>query len=73
MSEIELRVDNRYKDGNVVRKKGALRGNAKTMELKHLLVPLAALHAYNDALIKLSLNPPIVVSRELGKAIKENE
>lgn len=60
---IQLKVDNRYKDGNVVKKGAKLRGNAKTMKL--------------DRLEKLAitqpiwLNPPIIVSHELGEAIKK--
>jgi len=69
-SYISLKTDNRYKDGNVKLVKGKLRGNKRTMALEHLVVPLAAQYDSFLTHAKLSLNPPIVVSYELGEAIK---
>lgn len=57
---IEIKKDKRFKKGHVKRTSNELRGNPETMELKRLDMPY-------------SLNPPIVVSHELGEAIKESE
>ena len=59
---ITLRPDKRYKLGNVVKdKKGALRGHPKTIYMERY---------YADT-VMLQMNPPIVISSELGAAIKK--
>ncbi len=72
---IELKTDNRYKDGNVVKKNGKLRGNAKTMQMDYVQMPQIEANVqqaiYNDYL-RMTLFPPIVVSGALGDAIKES-
>lgn len=77
MNPITLKVDNRYKDGNVVYKNGMFRGNQETMRLHRPKVePLLKdlnhhVDMYNDHL-KLQLNPPIIVSRELATHLEGN-
>ncbi len=67
---IIIKKDNRYKDGNVKLVNGKLRGNKKTMAVERLVVPLATQYNYFLDHVSLSLNPPMVVSHELGEAIK---
>jgi hypothetical protein len=52
--------DKRFKKGNVKRIGKVLRGNPETVEMKPMTVPDGWMGA-----------PPIVVSEELGKKIKE--
>ena len=63
---IEIKQDNRFKDGNIKRTGNELRGNAKTIDMNRMEV-------VQRIRIGNQLNPPIVVSRELGAAIKRME
>lgn len=54
---IELKVDNRYKDGKIVKKKGKFVGNKKTMEIERVENP------YNP------LQPILRVGEPLAKII----
>ena len=36
---IEFKIDNRYRDGNIVKKKGKYVGNKKTMKIEHIQDP----------------------------------
>jgi len=77
ISHLEIKVDNRYKDGHIKQVGNKFRGNAKTMAIKTPEIKHAAglHHSYIDEYYKylaLGLNPPIVVSRELGELIKES-
>lgn len=56
---IEIKVDNRYKDGNVRAIGNRLKRNAVTMSIRPIDDPTN------------SLNPPLLVSGELAEAIKE--
>jgi hypothetical protein len=56
---IKIKVDRRFKNGNIKTTGNELRGNPETMELKRMDVP-------PGAPIEMQLNPPIIVSRELG-------
>ena len=74
MKTIRLKVNNRYKDGNVVFKDSTYRGNSKTMELHRPdVAPIAKelnanIDMYYNAL-KMQLNPPIIVGQALGDYI----
>lgn len=63
---IEIKPDKRFKSGNIKQTQGHIRGNPETVALRRLEVPAGA-----D--IGLQLNPPIVVSPELGRAIKADK
>lgn len=64
---IVIKSDKRFKPGNLKQTGGELRGNPKTMEMKPLDMP------HNTLGLPFDFNPPIVVSRELGAAIKKLE
>ena len=73
---ISIKVDRRFKEGNVRKdQNGVYRGNPTTLQLKRLEPVIAELggviHRHNE-LIKLQLNPPIVISKELAEAIEED-
>lgn len=72
MNIIEIKTDNRYKNGNVKLVKGKLRGNSKTMEMTRPQVEMLR-DTYEDyyRTLQFNLNPPIVVGHELGEAIKD--
>jgi len=57
--------DKRYKVGNIQKdKRGNLRGNPETVELKRMEVP-------NNAPLYMQLNPPLTISPELAKIIEK--
>lgn len=60
MKPIHIKPDKRYKPGNIKRQGNTLRGNPETMQMKRLEPPAG-----------MFVNPPIVVSRELGDKIRE--
>lgn len=60
-----IKADKRFKKGNIKRIGNKLRGNPETMELKRLELP------NNPFAVAHNLNPPIVISRELAKALTE--
>lgn len=59
MEPIIIAKDKRFRVGNVVRKGRELRGNPETVRIERMKAP----DGYD--------NHPFVVSRELGKKIKE--
>jgi hypothetical protein len=63
---IEIKPDKRFKPGNIKQTGSQLRGNPETVALRRLEVP-------PGAEIGLRLNPPIVVSKELGNALTEHQ
>lgn len=63
---IRIKTDRRFKDGNIKQTGMELRGNPKTVDMHRIEVP-------TTAPIEMQLNPPIVVSHELGEAIKKME
>lgn len=65
MNPILVKPDNRYKDGNIKKVKGILRGNSKTVSMERMNIP-------TGATLEMQMNPPIVVSPGLATAIKEN-
>lgn len=58
MEPIIIKGDKRFRKGHIKHTGNVLRGHPETMKLERLDMPL-------------SLNPPIVVSPELAKALKE--
>lgn len=64
---IEIKADKRFKLGNIKQTGNELRGNPETMRMKPLDMP------HNTLCYDFDLNPPIVVSKELGEAIKKLE
>lgn len=62
---IVIRKDNRYKDGNIKKVNGVLRGNSKTVSMERMSIPLAAP-------LSMQLNPPIIVPSELGEMIRKS-
>lgn len=58
---IQVKADKRYKVGNIKKVKGVLRGHPETMHVARMDCPNG----------EMSLNPPIVVSHELGEAIRK--
>ena len=61
-SVIQLKKDNRYKNGNIVKKDGVYRGNEATVRVERLSIP-------KGAPIELQLNPPISVGPALAKLL----
>lgn len=55
-----MKIDNRYRDDNIVFKKGVLRGNAKTMTIKQIENPANP------------LTPILSVGNALGNAMKKH-
>jgi hypothetical protein len=58
---IKIKVDRRFKNGNIKQSGIELRGNPQTMDMRLLDISVPN---------GLRLNPPIIVSTELGEAIK---
>lgn len=67
-SVIELpKADRRYKPGSIKKdKKGQYRGHPDTVRMKYLVIP------HNSYGLPFSLNPPKIVSIELGKWLKKH-
>lgn len=61
---IQIKVDNRFKDGNVRRDGNRLRGNKKTVSIE----PMDT----TNAPIEMQLNPPLVVTASLFEAMRKN-
>jgi hypothetical protein len=57
---IRMKIDNRYRDDNIVKKNGVLIGNAKTITIKTMENPADPLH------------PFLSVGNALGKAMKKH-
>jgi len=64
---ITIKNDKRFKLGNVKQTGNELRGNPDTMKMTRMEMP------HNTLGIPFDLNPPIVVTAELGAAIKALE
>ena len=62
---VTIKIDNRYKDGNIKKVKGVMVGNDKTIQMTNMVV-------LNNAPMAIQLNPPIVISKELAENIKTN-
>lgn len=65
-SPIEIKADKRFKLGNIKRSGSELRGHPDTVKMERMEIPSAAP-------LSMKLNPPIVVSPELAKAIKKEK
>jgi hypothetical protein len=66
MSEpIEIKSDKRFKPGNIKQAGNELRGNPETMDMHRMAVP-------TGTPMEMQLNPPIIVSSELGDALKKS-
>jgi hypothetical protein len=61
---IKIKVDRRFKNGNIKQTGNELRGNPETMKMERLEIP------HNTLGLPFDLNPPIVISKELGEQIK---
>lgn len=76
---IFLKKDRRFKKGNIKIERDGLRGHPETISLDPAKLPQITdfhnrywfYHDKNVEYLKLQLNPPIVVSRELGEKLKE--
>lgn len=70
MNPIIVRKDNRYRRGNVVLKDGEYRGHESDVSIKVANYPAVnTVYLPPECMIR-ALNPPIIVSEALGRAIK---
>ena len=72
---IELKKDNRYKKGNIVKKNGIYRGHEHTIAFKPITYPFGKvldgdINLQNE-INRMLLNPPVVVTAELADAIEK--